>query len=253
MRVGREEAEALLQAGGGSRPNAHSSGGASASDNNRSGSSGRDSNDDAAAHGAGGAAGDGSDAASAHGKLDWEEESDSLKPGSEDAAGAAGAGGGGGARGEPAAGPTVLACAVWEMLQRRSLGDAASKSPLLVQLGAQELAAATSGRLLRCLPMPPPPSRQRAPVAAAAAAAPALGTPLPPVVPHLTGLAPRCIVMPPEAERAAGGAPPAVLVLCGQGLWDPSGAPGLVLCRQQGTHQALMHTPVATCYSAALP
>lgn len=99
-----------------------------------------------------------------------------------------------------------------QLLHWRSLGDAPSASPLLAQLGSQHLAAATGGRLLRCLALP---------TAAAGATAPA--------VPQLTAVSPACVLVP---QASCG--EPVTVVLAGHGLWNHDGAPGLVLCRQQG-------------------
>lgn len=105
----------------------------------------------------------------------------------------------------------------WQVLQRRSLGEAASGSPLLLQLNAQHLAAAAGGRLLRCMPLP--------------AGAPAAAGQQAPVVPQLAAVSPSCLILPPMALEAN---QPAVLALWGRGLWTHSGRPGLVLARQQG-------------------
>lgn len=125
---------------------------------------------------------------------------------------------GSGSANDAAARAVVLQRLAWQLLHRRSLGDTPSDSPLLVQLNAQQLAAAANGKLLHCLSLPGEP--------------PAAGLP---VVPRLTAVSPACLALPPASAGPAECSEPAVLLLTGHGLLHHDGTPGLVLCRQHGT------------------
>ena len=127
------------------------------------------------------------------------------------------AGGEAGANGARAA--ALLHSLTAQALQRRSMGVAASASPLLVQLNSQQMVAVAGGRMLRSLPLP-----SDAPAQAAN------GSPAP-QLPRLAALSPTCLVLPPAA--AAPPEPP-VIVLTGHGLFAHTGRPGLVLARQHG-------------------
>ena len=150
----------------------------------------------------------------------------------EDADGAAAAGGGGSSGGRAA----LLQRLVGQLLQRRSMGDAAAAGPMLLQLGTQHLAVAAGGRLLRCMPLPAP-----APAQAAAA------TTLAAAIPHLTAVTPSVLVLHSE-QPSSGACEPAVLALTGHGLWGQAGAHGLVLCRQHGARCCCCCCCCCCCY-----
>ena len=130
----------------------------------------------------------------------------------------AGAGGEAGTDGGRAA--ALLHSLTAQVLQRRSMGIAASASPLLAQLNTQQLVAAAGGRMLRSLPTP-----ADAPTQAANATSV-------PQLPRLSAVSPACLVLPPLAGATA--PEPPVIVLTGQGLFAHTGRPGLVLARQHG-------------------
>jgi hypothetical protein len=188
MRLGREEADALLRA------------------------------DCAACDG-----GDATPDAAARGGASKPNSSPSLKQGGAEAARYAGGGGS-----ATVGSAHLLHALALELLQRRSLGATATASPLLLQLDAQQLAVASGGRLLRSLPLPAGRPAATAPTTQA--------VPLPPVVPHLKGVSPPFIMLPPEASALGqrGAAAQVTLVLTGCGLWAHDGSPGLVLCHQHG-------------------